>query len=377
MLRSQLHHIGKLLTNVSGLTNIGRSSTVKVNDSLRSGLQESVPCSCSISPQTRKVHLSHSLKAKKKKKVDGKAIDDATAKRAEKLVKELRGAAEDAAKSMPGGNWEKTSTDLLSRLLSHQGQGADSKEGSKKSKKGSPKKMTEDDNMDNVDEPKVDDNMDHVDEPKEKMVQQRPSSSNLLSSMKTAEKQDDRINRGSFQSTATPYTIFGGERLNIFDVEKINEKKLQEGTPAAVSYPIYEERKAELIKIALGGLSRNAFEDQIEMTKQGKLWNFPVDNEQDMHDERKFAFHEHVFLERHLAGRFPATGPVRRFMELVCVGLSKNPFLTVPEKMAHIQWYSDYFIEKQDILARELGEEGAMPEQRVLGEKGAMPEQIV
>ena len=42
-------------------------------------------------------------------------------KRAEQLILELRGAAEDAAKATPGGPWEQTSTDLLARLLSHQG----------------------------------------------------------------------------------------------------------------------------------------------------------------------------------------------------------------------------------------------------------------
>lgn len=37
-------------------------------------------------------------------------------------------------------------------------------------------------------------------------------------------------------------------------------------------------------------------------------------------------------------------------MELVCVGLSKNPFYTVQEKKDHIMWYKEYFETKKDLL---------------------------
>ena len=42
---------------------------------------------------------------------------------------------------------------------------------------------------------------------------------------------------------------------------------------------LWEERDTELGYLAQGGLPRNAFEEQIEWTKQGKLWTFPIDNE--------------------------------------------------------------------------------------------------
>jgi len=45
-----------------------------------------------------------------------------------------------------------------------------------------------------------------------------------------------------------------------------------------------------------------------------------------------------------------AKGPIRHFMELVCVGLSKNPYLTAQEKKDHIFWFRDYFQAKKDIL---------------------------
>lgn len=69
-------------------------------------------------------------------------------------------------------------------------------------------------------------------------------------------------------------------------------------------------------------------------------------------DEAKVSFAEHVFLEHLLESWCPKTGPVRVFMELVCVGLSKNPYLTVEQKHEHIEWYQNYFHEKKDILDR-------------------------
>lgn len=39
-------------------------------------------------------------------------------------------------------------------------------------------------------------------------------------------------------------------------------------------------------------------------------------------------------------------------MELICIGLSKNPYLTVQEKREHIEWYRNYFDEKNHILQK-------------------------
>lgn len=71
-----------------------------------------------------------------------------------------------------------------------------------------------------------------------------------------------------------------------------------------------------------------------------------------MDEERETPFTEHVFLEEHLEPWCPKKGAVRNFMELVCIGLSKNPFYTVQQKREHIEWYRNYFEEKKDILQR-------------------------
>uniref|UniRef100_D3TMC7 Small ribosomal subunit protein mS31 n=1 Tax=Glossina morsitans morsitans TaxID=37546 RepID=D3TMC7_GLOMM len=101
----------------------------------------------------------------------------------------------------------------------------------------------------------------------------------------------------------------------------------------------------------------NYYEKMALWTEQGKLWRFPIDNEQDWGEERDVDFSEHIFLEQHLESWCPKQGPIRHFMELVCVGLSKNPHITAKDKKAHILWYRDYFQSKKEILKDLLNKE--------------------
>lgn len=56
------------------------------------------------------------------------------------------------------------------------------------------------------------------------------------------------------------------------------------------------------------------------------------------------SFLDHVFLEPYLAKHnLPKTGPVAHFMELVCVGLSKNPYMTAAKKREHLDWFANFF----------------------------------
>lgn len=73
-----------------------------------------------------------------------------------------------------------------------------------------------------------------------------------------------------------------------------------------------------------------------------------------MEVEKSVYFTEHVFLEKHLEPWCPPKGPVRHFMELVCVGLSKNPYMTVETKREHIEWYRKYLEDKMQLL-KEIG----------------------
>ncbi|CAN0226927.1 unnamed protein product, partial [Lampetra fluviatilis] len=94
---------------------------------------------------------------------------------------------------------------------------------------------------------------------------------------------------------------------------------------------LWELEQESAIAATVSHAPRNGFEEMIQWTEEGKLWLYPVNNEQGLEEEAAVPFHEHVFLERHLA-EFPSSGPVRHFMQLVVTGLSKNPYLTVAQK---------------------------------------------
>ncbi|XP_017772384.1 PREDICTED: 28S ribosomal protein S31, mitochondrial [Nicrophorus vespilloides] len=143
-----------------------------------------------------------------------------------------------------------------------------------------------------------------------------------------------------------PIDLFGEEPLGIFTspLETYQEKENSMWTTL-------EDRE---LRLAVTQPPSNYFQEMILWTEQGKLWKFPIDNEQGMEEENNVYFADHVFMERHLEPWCPHKGPVRHFMELVCVGLSKNPYMTVKEKTDHIEWYKNYFEDKMKLL-KEIG----------------------
>ncbi|KAE8627227.1 hypothetical protein XENTR_v10006912 [Xenopus tropicalis] len=139
--------------------------------------------------------------------------------------------------------------------------------------------------------------------------------------------------------------LYTGRRLNIFPVFADPEQPT--GTEMFPS--LWDVELANEIASASEQPPRNGFEEMIRWTKEGKLWTFPIDNEAGLDEEQKVEFHEHIFLDKYLED-FPKQGPIRHFMELVVCGLSKNPYLSVKQKREHIEWYRDYFQQKEDIL---------------------------
>ncbi|XP_077403380.1 small ribosomal subunit protein mS31 [Vanacampus margaritifer] len=140
--------------------------------------------------------------------------------------------------------------------------------------------------------------------------------------------------------------LFTGKRLNIFS-SITNEDRVE----ATFAQPtLWDADFANQLSSAANQMPRNAFEEMIQWTKEGKLWQYPIDNEAGLEEEASVPFHEHVFLEKHLEEGFPKQGPVRHFMELVVTGLSRNPYQTAQEKKDHISWFRDYFNQKQDVL---------------------------
>eukprot|EP00076_Gallus_gallus_P047216 XP_417081.3 28S ribosomal protein S31, mitochondrial isoform X2 [Gallus gallus] len=139
-------------------------------------------------------------------------------------------------------------------------------------------------------------------------------------------------------------SLKAGKRLNIFT----KASPETENALKTVSSPtIWDLEFAKEIAAVTEQPPRNGFEEMIQWTKEGILWEFPIDNEAGMDDGAEF--HEHIFLEKHLKD-FPKQGPIRHFMELVICGLSKNPYLSVKQKIEHIEWFRNYFEEKKEFL---------------------------
>ncbi|XP_053871197.1 28S ribosomal protein S31, mitochondrial [Malaclemys terrapin pileata] len=135
-----------------------------------------------------------------------------------------------------------------------------------------------------------------------------------------------------------------GRRLNIFPVSPT----VTEGKPEAESSPtLWDLEFANQLAAINQKPPRNGFEEMIQWTKEGKLWEFPINNEAGIEDDVEF--HEHIFLDKYLED-FTKQGPIRHFMELVTCGLSKNPYLSVKQKVEHIEWFQNYFQEKEELL---------------------------
>ncbi|XP_041864542.1 28S ribosomal protein S31, mitochondrial [Melanotaenia boesemani] len=140
--------------------------------------------------------------------------------------------------------------------------------------------------------------------------------------------------------------LFSTKRLNIF-----SPSTDEDGVEPTLAKPtLWDVDFANQLSLSTNQMPQNGFEEMIQWTKEGKLWQYPITNEVGLEEEASVPFHEHVFLEKHLEEGFPRQGPVRHFMELVVAGLSRNPYLTVQQKKEHISWFRDYFHQKEDVL---------------------------
>ncbi|CAF0884424.1 unnamed protein product [Adineta steineri] len=142
------------------------------------------------------------------------------------------------------------------------------------------------------------------------------------------------------QEFMKPHQLWSGQPLGIFTKEEDLTLKIS---------PIWDKYEEDEITRISAIPPRNAFEEMIQWTKDGILWKFPVDNEQDIGSEADIPFYEHVLLERHLQD-FPNSPLIRQFMELVCVGLGRNPYWTVEQKLEHINWFRIFFNEKMHVF---------------------------
>ncbi|XP_035637176.1 28S ribosomal protein S31, mitochondrial isoform X2 [Oncorhynchus keta] len=140
-------------------------------------------------------------------------------------------------------------------------------------------------------------------------------------------------------------SLFSGKRLNIFTPSTEPEADTDIAVPT-----LWDMELANQVALSTNQMPRNGFEEMIQWTKEGRLWQYPINNEAGLEVEAQVPFHEHVFLEKHLEEGFPHQGPVRHFMELVVSGLAKNPYYTIQQKREHIAWFRDYFQQKEEVL---------------------------
>ncbi|VDK31507.1 unnamed protein product [Taenia asiatica] len=160
---------------------------------------------------------------------------------------------------------------------------------------------------------------------------------------------------------AIKFTLPLPAKLNLFDETTFEEPA---ATGDAYNNEIFKEIEALEASAYRAKLAHNKFEELIQWTLDGKLWRYPIDNEQDWREELDTPFHEHVFLNRfektQSGAKKPA--PLKAFMELVCAGLGQNPYLSVKEKRDHIVWFEGYFANKIKDIESAVEEEKRIAE---------------
>ena len=95
----------------------------------------------------------------------------------------------------------------------------------------------------------------------------------------------------------------------------------------------------------------------------------------DWFEELNTPFHEHIFLSRHVNAKTGAgsPGPLKSFMELVCAGLAKNPYISAKEKADHLTWFQGYFHAKVKDIEAAVEEERRIKESELQTKKEQTP----
>ncbi|XP_072302426.1 small ribosomal subunit protein mS31 isoform X2 [Eucyclogobius newberryi] len=149
---------------------------------------------------------------------------------------------------------------------------------------------------------------------------------------------------GELDSVRKRRNLFTAKKLNIFSPSEVTS------LPTVAQTTLWDVDYADQLSTVTNHMPRNGFEEMIQWTQQGKMWQYPIDNDIGLEEEASVPFHEHIFLEKHLEEGFPRQGPIRHFMELVVAGLSRNPHQTIQQKKEHIFWFKEYFCQKEEVL---------------------------
>ncbi|KAK0182364.1 hypothetical protein PV327_000513 [Microctonus hyperodae] len=255
------------------------------------------------------------------------------------LEEKLKSAAKNAAESL-GGDVKKNEAELLDKIFS-----AGAPIPAPKDSENSSKSSSQSSLRDLFAGMKIDSTPQKESLPYEGMqMSRRPKIQELA---RKFQQIDTRFTRERPTKNYVAGNLYDGKPLNIFD--PVTQSSDDEST--LETWKLLEKKELDLMMLHPPS---NIIEEMIQWTDKGLLWKFPIDNEIGLDEEKSIHFSEHVFMDRHLRGWCPKGGPIRHFMELVCVGLSKNPYMTVQEKKDHIMWYRDFFGSKQELL-KEIG----------------------
>lgn len=115
------------------------------------------------------------------------------------------------------------------------------------------------------------------------------------------------------------------------------------------SNKLWSELEKEELKLIHEKPVKNGFQEMINWTNEGKLWKYPINNEDGLEHLKNEKFDEHVFFDD-LIEQSPDKQPIREFMSDAALGLSKNAFMTAERKRSYLQWYNDYFNENKDLV---------------------------
>lgn len=271
---------------------------------------------------------------------------DTISSSSEQVEKQIISAAKNVAESL-GGNTKQTESELLSKLLNT---GAD------KSEETSTKPLNLSDvlsgmKIDRLAKPIVNNEASRAHQVRQLLDKTSRKQYNNDQSKNISNKRFTRKPTYSPQTERDKIDLFGTEPLGIFTAQSKDSEIEKSTEPVLKTWNYLEERE---LRLAVTHPPENYFQEMILWTQQGKVWKFPIDNEQGLEEEQNIYFAEHVFMDKHLESWCPTKGPIRHFMELVCVGLSKNCYLTVEAKKDHIMWYKDYFLSKKQLLV-EIG----------------------
>ncbi|BHF69618.1 structural constituent of ribosome [Sparganum proliferum] len=154
------------------------------------------------------------------------------------------------------------------------------------------------------------------------------------------------------------------EQLSIFDELPFpgNETPAVEAGEAVYNNAVFDEVEALEASTYRAKNTTNKFEELMQWTLDGKLWRYPIDNEQDWDTEHDTGFEDHVFLNRFLDRTSKKPAPLAAFMELVCTGLAQNPYLDSNQKRKHLEWFEGYFKTKAGQIEAAVLEEKRLAE---------------